>query len=102
LFFLGKPEPKAEEKVSEPKKADAKNAAPVKHVKVVDPKDEEDEDSDDDSDESDDENGSSDDEVFNQCFVQWHVAISCPFLLVMMSFSLDYACLRSNTYTMLK
>lgn len=61
----GKPEPKAEEKVSEPKKADAKNAAPVKHVKVVDPKDEEDEDSDDDSDESDDENGSSDDEMEN-------------------------------------
>lgn len=64
----GKPEPKAEElKVSEPKKADAKNAAPAKnaatakHVKVVDPKDE---DSDDD-DESDDEIGSSDDEMEN-------------------------------------
>jgi len=69
LFLLGKPEPKAEElKVSEPKKADAKNAAPAKHVKVVDPKDEEDEDSDDDSDESGDEIGSSDDEVFVKCF----------------------------------
>jgi hypothetical protein len=52
-------------KVSEPKKADAKNAAPAKHVKVVDPKDVKDED----FDESDDEIGSSDDEVFDQCFV---------------------------------
>jgi hypothetical protein len=49
-------------KVSEPKKADAKNAAPAKHAKVVDPKDMKDED-------SDDEIGSSDDEVFDQCFV---------------------------------
>jgi len=70
MCFLGKPETKAE--VSEPKKDDAKNAAPAKkaapakHVKVVDPKDE---DSDDDSDESDDEIGNSDDEVFDQCFV---------------------------------
>jgi hypothetical protein len=49
-------------KVSEPKKAVAKNAAPAKHAKVVDPKDVKDED-------SDDEIGSSDDEVFDQCFV---------------------------------
>jgi hypothetical protein len=49
-------------KVSEPKKADAKNAAPAKHVKVVDLKDVKDED-------CDDEIGSSDDEVFDKCFV---------------------------------
>jgi hypothetical protein len=80
LIIVGKPETKAEElKVAEPKKANAKvpqpakNAAPAKpapakpakQVKVVDPK----EDSDDESDEDDDEIGSSDDEVFDQCFI---------------------------------
>ncbi|GAU35019.1 hypothetical protein TSUD_103420 [Trifolium subterraneum] len=65
----GKPETKAEDlKVAEPKKANAKapqhakNAAPAKpakQVKVVDPKEE----SDDESDEDDDELGSSDDEM---------------------------------------
>jgi hypothetical protein len=74
-LIVGKTETKAEElKVAEPKKANAqvpqpaKNAAPAKpakQVKVVDPK----EDSDDESDEDDDEIGSSDDEVFDQCFI---------------------------------
>ncbi|KAF1859526.1 hypothetical protein Lal_00010110 [Lupinus albus] len=59
----GKPVIKAEEaKVSEPKKADAKGDVPAKHVKIADPKKEEDDDDDSDDDDSDDF-GSSDDEL---------------------------------------
>lgn len=73
-LFLGKPEIKVEnQKVSEAKKAPAKSGVPAKpeppaksgtsakQVKVVDPKEEKDDDSDD---ESDDELDSSDEEVF--------------------------------------
>lgn len=62
---LGKPETKAiEVKGSEAKKAGAKNGAPAKQVKVVEPKKDEEEDSEDDS---DDVSGSSDEEVFDEC-----------------------------------